>query len=71
VSRDNYPQIREHPLNRDSFMSLTKAAEVAGKRTMSQDVKKHWTLQGPGRLLFEALGLCMRLSNGLDEEYNC
>lgn len=53
VSRDNYPQRKEHPLNRDTFLALSEAAEKIGRKASSQEKKSQWTQQGPGRLLFE------------------
>ena len=50
VSRDRYPQLKSHPLANDTFLALSKAAEVAGKTAPTQT---QWAQQGPGRLLFE------------------
>lgn len=50
VSRDRYPQMKPHPLANDTFLGLSKAAEVAGKTAPTQS---HWAQQGAGRLLFE------------------
>jgi hypothetical protein len=66
VSRDHYPQRKEHPLNRDTFLALSEAAEAIGRRSASQEQKKSWwTQQGPGRLLFEVISLykCFQMRN--------
>ena len=72
VSRDNYPQRKEHPLNRDTFLALSEAAEVIGKKYVSQEQKKsQWTQQGVGRLLFEVISSWRSLLMYSDEKYNC
>ena len=72
VSRDNYPQRKEHPLNRDTFLALSEAAEAIGRKSVSQEHKKsQWTQQGPGRLLFEVISFRRYLLMCSDEKYNC